>query len=768
MPPSNLSNPTMFPHPGVRFPFPPYKCQEKVVEGIRDRSNVIIESPTGRSAPPRWEVLGTARTSLAWQSGQDSDGSGTPRIPAQQPHSARLPSALQPAPLRPEARSSSRNSSARLQGPLPCTTQPSHPEASGGPRPVPAQSSSDSFLMVPAGPSAGLPPTPGTTTPQPSVAAPPAVEPSASSGLPPRPRPRRFVSMLPRGGDGKQSSTSHAGGLRGQGSKVFYLSRTHAQVKQLVGELARTSYRPLMDVLAGRSKYCVNAKVRGISNDFNNLGEMCDKMVSLHQCRIHTDTDHLTQKLATLHTNKYVEDLVKLGLTRQGCPYYAARDFVAHADLIFCPYQYLLDPVIRHETKIEHDLKDAVLVADEAHNLEQVCRDGTSYSVDCQTLQQVMQDDLSNWITEELAAKAFSESPLCEDTPQVFDLMYTILSDLCALATAKAASLPAHGSGLVKDPPCVACNGLDIRQLPFTSFPNAPKVLKRCITVFFSLGVTFNPYEMSIEGVGIIKRILCSLKFLLPHPSAYSVIITSDSPSTTMLSGQVKKATGATMQFLCLDARLGFHHLRKKLRCAILASGTLSPVKAVASELGVEFPHQALCGHVVDTSKQILAASISLSPNGTRLVGTHRHTGSNAYQDALCDTLCALCEAIPRGVLVFFPSYSFMRSCITRWSNTTGLKNLQELKEIYAEPSDPEEFKLLFEDYKKHCGTTKGAALLAVYRGKVSEGLNFSDDMARAVVAIGIPYARLLDPAVVSKREYNTSHQDQGFLSGDE
>lgn len=45
--------------------------------------------------------------------------------------------------------------------------------------------------------------------------------------------------------------------------------------------------------------------------------------------------------------------------------------------------------------------------------------------------------------------------------------------------------------------------------------------------------------------------------------------------------------------------------------------------------------------------------------------------------------------------------------------------------------------------------------MLAVCRGKVSEGLDFSDNNARAVVCIGIPFPNFKDTQVELKREYN-------------
>lgn len=51
-----------------------------------------------------------------------------------------------------------------------------------------------------------------------------------------------------------------------------------------------------------------------------------------------------------------------------------------------------------------------------------------------------------------------------------------------------------------------------------------------------------------------------------------------------------------------------------------------------------------------------------------------------------------------------------------------------------------------------------GALLFAVYRGKISEGLDLRDDNCRAVIPVGIPYPAFKDPRVVLKREFNDKH----------
>lgn len=43
---------------------------------------------------------------------------------------------------------------------------------------------------------------------------------------------------------------------------------------------------------------------------------------------------------------------------------------------------------------------------------------------------------------------------------------------------------------------------------------------------------------------------------------------------------------------------------------------------------------------------------------------------------------------------------------------------------------------------------------MAVCRGKISEGLDFSDDFGRAVVVTGIPYSPAMDSKIVAKKDY--------------
>jgi regulator of telomere elongation helicase 1 len=61
------------------------------------------------------------------------------------------------------------------------------------------------------------------------------------------------------------------------------------------------------------------------------------------------------------------------------CPYFLSKDLKDNADIIFMPYNYLLDSKIRKHQAI--DLRNKVVLLDEAHNIEKICEDAASLQV---------------------------------------------------------------------------------------------------------------------------------------------------------------------------------------------------------------------------------------------------------------------------------------------------------------------------------------------------------------------------------------------------
>ncbi|XP_045650567.1 regulator of telomere elongation helicase 1 isoform X4 [Ursus americanus] len=85
----------------------------------------------------------------------------------------------------------------------------------------------------------------------------------------------------------------------------------------------------------------------------------------------------LEQELATPILD--IEDLVRSGNKHKLCPYYLSRNLKQQADIIFMPYNYLLDAKSRRAHSI--DLKGTIVIFDEAHNVEKMCEETASFDL---------------------------------------------------------------------------------------------------------------------------------------------------------------------------------------------------------------------------------------------------------------------------------------------------------------------------------------------------------------------------------------------------
>lgn len=134
------------------------------------------------------------------------------------------------------------------------------------------------------------------------------------------------------------------------------------------------------------------------------------------------------------------------------------------------------------------------------------------------------------------------------------------------------------------------------------------------------------------------------------------------------------------------------------------------------------------------------------------------------------DTIVELTKVVPDGMLVFFPSYELMDKCKEFWQRKHIWNEIEQQKQIFYEPQANDQFQKMINDYYTTIDGNKGAILMAVLRGKVSEGLDFADNYGRAVVIVGVPFAPSKDPKVEFKKEYHQKKyiRNGNTLSGDE
>jgi len=80
-----------------------------------------------------------------------------------------------------------------------------------------------------------------------------------------------------------------------------------------------------------------------------------------------------------------IEDIHKEAIKHEWCPYYGTKTRVGAADIVFMPYNYLIDEKIRNRMDIEWS--STIIIFDEAHNIAQATEDVTSFDLTLETLQ---------------------------------------------------------------------------------------------------------------------------------------------------------------------------------------------------------------------------------------------------------------------------------------------------------------------------------------------------------------------------------------------
>ena len=168
---------------------------------------------------------------------------------------------------------------------------------------------------------------------------------------------------------------------------IVYASRTHSQLAQVIKELKTTRYRPRMAVIGSRTQMCVHKEVRRLTGVAQQTA--CRQKTESRTCAHYNEVDRFLRSDPEFGEREPVdiEDLVRLGEKGKvgggcgPCPYYASQDMASRADLIFAPYNYLIDPKLRETFGNRIRWNDAILLFDEAHNVEGACAEAASFEL---------------------------------------------------------------------------------------------------------------------------------------------------------------------------------------------------------------------------------------------------------------------------------------------------------------------------------------------------------------------------------------------------
>jgi chromosome transmission fidelity protein 1 len=530
--------------------------------------------------------------------------------------------------------------------------------------------------------------------------------------------------------------------------KVIYAARTHSQLSQFVSEVKRTKWGKSIRLVT------LGSRSNGLCGHFHNskksesaLSEAClDLQKSSSQKCPYNDKHAIsTLSLQLLSQPTDIEEAGRLGQVGQTCAYYATRQAVAAAQLVVVPYSILLSSKTRQAVGL--DLTQSLVLIDEAHNLPEAIRATTSARCNFTTLQGAS-NQLSNYTNKYLHQLGGQALHFLGQLRKIVTALISHLEKSKSKNVNENVASPLQSpSELVLD-----LNLDSINLFPLLRYMERSRLSQKLLG-FLAKDDTESILSKHVSPMSIVESMLHKLLLDQDHGK-----IVTDSATQEL-------------RYVLLHPAVGCPELFQQPYGVCLVGGTLRPFGYLAAELvqDVKVVEQATqadatagkgryqqdrvtafsCSHVVSPNNVLLQC---LSKVGsTSLDFRHATRSTPSVCSALGTSLLELCRPIPHGVVVFLPSYAYEAKLIEYWKSTGIYSKLQVIKPVFREPKASSQVEATLQAFGQAAASTQGAILFSVVGGKLSEGINFADDLARGVVVVGLPYPDPTDPVLVEK-----------------
>ena len=483
--------------------------------------------------------------------------------------------------------------------------------------------------------------------------------------------------------------------------KVLFLTPRHAQHKIVIETLKRMAEKYGRKIrvvdLVGKKWLCglPESEFMG-SSEFQDY---CKHKRKNKSCALHKNTYPKKDN----ELNETAKDVIRFldhnilhsddakNICKEYCPYEIFSQRAKKADVIIADYFHIFHPKIRNAflNKINTDLKNIILIVDEAHNLPARAR-----------------DLLSSQLTDTQISRASSEAKEAGFDSIGEDLDY--LKMKLTLFSKKK---------LVKSD---------------ESYVNKKDVLDAINSVRESEEFCEYLDKIATETHEQKKRSYCA---------SLSTFINSWSTDEIGYTRIIKKRffkdkTYYVFSLECLDPGIATKDVFSNLHSTILMSGTLIPTSMYGEVLGIT------------NANTLILKTPFPKENRKTLVFNDVTTKYSARGDAQFEKIgkyiVKIANKTPGNIGVFFPSY-FMQTKIYEliW------RSLDKTVLIERKGMSKNEKFEMYDEYIKL--SKKGAVLFGVVGANFSEGVDFPGDLMNAVVLVGLPLERpdLLSDALI-------------------
>lgn len=589
--------------------------------------------------------------------------------------------------------------------------------------------------------------------------------------------------------------------------KVVYCSRTMSEIEKALIELEKLMEYRTQELgfaeefrglgLTSRKNLCLNPVIakerKGTSVD-----EKCRRVTNGQLKEKIAKGVETEDSLCTFHEKLYDYDqhdlipsgvfsfdsLMKYCRDEGTCPYFTVRRMIPFCNIIIYSYHYLLDPKISERVSKELS-KDSIIIFDEAHNIDNVCIESLSLDLTDDTLKKATRG--ANKLND-----AITEMKL-QDNEKLQTEYEKLVEGLRQAEVDREEELFMSNPVLSKDLLDEAIPGNIRKADHFISFlKRFIEYLKTRMKVLHVISETPISFLLHLKELTFIDRKplrFCSERLSLlvktlelsdiEDFNALKDIATFATLVSTYETGfqiilEPFETEGSTvpnpiLHFTCLDASIAIKPVFDKFSSVIITSGTISPLDMYPKMMNFETVIQESYSMTL-ARKSFLPLIVTKGSDQVSISSRFEIRNDPSVVRNYGSLLVEFAKITPDGMVVFFPSYLYMESIISMWQNMGVLDEVWKYKLILVETPDAQETALALETYRKACSNGRGAILLSVARGKVSEGIDFDHQYGRTVLMIGIPFQYTELRILKARLEFMRDHlqiRENDFLSFD-
>lgn len=453
-------------------------------------------------------------------------------------------------------------------------------------------------------------------------------------------------------------------------------------------------------------------------------------------------------------------------------------------NVIIYSYHYLLDPKIAERVSRELS-KDCIVVFDEAHNIDNVCIESLSIDLTEDSLRKATRgannlerkiEDMKGTDAEKLQneysklVEGLREAEQARDEEQ-FISNPVLPDDLLKEAVPGNIRRAEHFVTFLKrfieylktrmkvthtiseTPPSFLTH---VKDLTFIE----RKPLRFCAERLTSLVRTLE--LINIEDYQPLQEVATFATLVATYDKGFLLILEP-------FESEAATVPNPILHFTCLDAAIAIKPVFDRFSSVIITSGTLSPLEMYPKMLGFTAVMQESYSMTL-ARRSFLPMIVTRGSDQAQISSGFQIRNDPGVVRNYGNILLEFSRITPDGIVVFFPSYLYMESIISMWQGMGILDSIWNYKLILVETPDAQESSLALETYRTACCNGRGAILLCVARGKVSEGIDFDHHYGRAVLCIGVPFqyteSRILKARLEFLRE-NYRIRENDFLSFD-